>query len=668
MKYFNEEADLSSDPHVFAIANEAFQGLKDGSNQSLVISGESGAGKTETTKQCLNYLAHIAGSSNGVQTKILLASPILEAWGNAKTLRNNNSSRFGKFIEIWFDNNYRIIGSSNTTYLLEKSRVVFQEIDERNYHVFYQLLQGCSSELSNELNLSEMIQNPSSVRYINQSGCITIDDVNDAKDYHEAQDALVQLGFNSTEIKALSTIIAAVLHIGNVDFIPKGSNSDESEYDPKLVHHLDIFIKLVGCDPDLMKQSLLTRKIQSGGKRGSINFSPYSIPQAINTSNVESIGLVANEALQQHFNTNIFRVEMELYKSEDIPIPDLNYKDNQDVLDLIMKKPIGLIPVLDEEGVVPKGSWEGFLTKIIKHHQTSIRFKNKHITKEFTVVHYAGEVTYDPKLFLIKNKDTLTQEIVEILSLSSVPIISELFTEIVVPISESSSASSTVITNSPPKRGSTTNTANKLTVGKKFSIQLEALIQNLNSTKPHYIRCIKPNDKKKPDIFMSDLTNEQLTYSGVFEAVIILQSGYPFRLSLFDFRSKYHMLILKTDDRNLIFQPNNPSLLRKQCGHLVDLAIKYAEVAILARNMPDMDKYSNILLDICNRFNLISHSDKTIASDEGIVARSLYTAMLVEVEVVQVLHELLKDKTLIFDKFPLIIRAFDKAKESISFE
>lgn len=174
-RYAEGVLNLSENPHVFAMAHDAHMGLQMGKNQSLIISGESGAGKTEATKQCLSYLASVAGSSTGLQNKILQASPILEAWGNAKTLRNNNSSRFGKFIEIWFGDSYEIVGSSNTTYLLEKSRVVFQEEGERNYHIFYQLLFGAPEELKAELLLQDMSLAANTVNYINQSGCVQIE-------------------------------------------------------------------------------------------------------------------------------------------------------------------------------------------------------------------------------------------------------------------------------------------------------------------------------------------------------------------------------------------------------------------------------------------------------------------------------------------------------------
>jgi myosin heavy subunit len=277
-RYKNREYNLSDQPHVFAISHDAFRDLSLGQNQSLIISGESGAGKTEATKQCLNYLAFIAGSSSGIQDRILKASPILEAWGNAKTLRNNNSSRFGKYIEIWFDHHYSIIGSSNTTYLLEKSRVVRQESGERNYHVFYQLLKGASYKqlLDFQLLSSPESKTPTieSFNLLNQSGCIHIDDVDDAKDYIDANNAFHDIGFTQDEQLSLYRIIAAILHMGNVAFV-EGAG-DESQVDENTTSHFNYCADLLCADGDEFKRALLFRKISSGGKRKSVVLAPYS--------------------------------------------------------------------------------------------------------------------------------------------------------------------------------------------------------------------------------------------------------------------------------------------------------------------------------------------------------------------------------------------------------
>jgi hypothetical protein len=266
---------------------------------------------------------------------------------------------------------------------------------------------------------------------------------------------------------------------------------------------------------------------------------------------------LANEALQQHFNFNIFQAEMEFYRSEDIAIPNLDYQDNQDVLDLIVKRTGGIIAMLDEEGVVPNGTVEGFLNKATKAFANHKRFVSKSRTREFAIRHYAGEVIYDPTLFLSKNKDTISQDIIDVMKESNNPFVARLFADSDISSSSSSAAGQTInkaLAGKEVKGGSSASSANKQTVGRKFSIQLESLMATLNKTQPHYIRCIKPNQLKRPNIFDSETSNEQLTYSGIFEAVIIMQNGYPFRLPLAEFLKRYHMLVVdETIRRTQIF-------------------------------------------------------------------------------------------------------------------
>lgn len=249
-------------------------------------SGESGAGKTEATKQCLSYLAFLAGSASGIQSKILKASPILEAWGNAKTLRNNNSSRFGKFIEIWFDSNCTISGSSNTTYILEKSRVVFQEKDERNYHVFYQLLKGATPQLLAELELTDIAANPTKAFYINQSGCIDIDNVDDAADFQEVNDAFRDVGFSADDQRSLYTIVAGILHLGNVVYVAHEENPDESVITPESHVWLERAARRLGVEVEFVKKALLYKMIRSGNaRRTSVAFAPYKLDAAYENKN-----------------------------------------------------------------------------------------------------------------------------------------------------------------------------------------------------------------------------------------------------------------------------------------------------------------------------------------------------------------------------------------------
>lgn len=272
--------------------------------------------------QCLNYLAFCAGSSNGIQEKILSASPILEAWGNAKTLRNNNSSRFGKFIGIWFDDRTcsTITGSSNTTYILEKSRVVFQEHGERNYHVFYQLLSGASAAELSEFGIQEFAGEPDMVRYINQSGCVTIEEVDDGADYNETNMAFDEIGFEpGAERGALYRIISGILLLGNIDFEVNPSNSEESRIrlDGQSEEWLRRCAAQFQIDADMLRRALLFKKIQSGGgKRTSIAFASY-LPDAA----AESRDALTKEIYSRCFDWIVGKINTLVRSSPHSPDP-----------------------------------------------------------------------------------------------------------------------------------------------------------------------------------------------------------------------------------------------------------------------------------------------------------------------------------------------------------
>jgi myosin I len=238
-------------------------------------------GKTEATKQCLNYLATVAGSASGVQERILLANPILESWGNAKTLRNNNSSRFGKFIEILLSTNSEIVGASNTTYLLEKSRVVFQELGERSYHVFYQLLFGAPDKLIADLGLSHFRAHPEQAHYINQSGCLQIEGIDDTADFREMETALSVVGFSDSDINTLHEIIAGILHLGNLSFNENPTDSEGCVISNQPENFLIHATRLLGVDAATFNRALLFKSVRSGSKRKSVTFSPYTPKLAV---------------------------------------------------------------------------------------------------------------------------------------------------------------------------------------------------------------------------------------------------------------------------------------------------------------------------------------------------------------------------------------------------
>lgn len=295
------DADMSSHPHVFGIAYDAYSALcDDNTDQSILVSGESGSGKTETTKQCLNYLAFATNTksaqagSNNITDKILKASTILEAFGNARTVRNNNSSRFGKFIEIWFNdspngirsNTKQILGSSNTTYLLEKTRVVHQDPDERNYHIFYQLLTGASPSLAQELLLGSMANNVDQARILNQSGCTRIPGVDDAKEFLQVDGTFDSLGFSREEKSYIYHSIASCLHLGNVVFQPNDGNSDACQIEPstRSKQAFTNAASLLGLDPEKLERGILFKVVQTGGfgaaankKKTSFVHAPYQL-------------------------------------------------------------------------------------------------------------------------------------------------------------------------------------------------------------------------------------------------------------------------------------------------------------------------------------------------------------------------------------------------------
>ena len=308
-QYANGNKSLSDDPHVFAKALDAHFGLQFGKNQSLIISGESGAGKTESTKQCLSYLAFAgaqgksanADSDLPVQTRILQASPILEAWGNAKTLRNDNSSRFGKFIEIWFNTSFQIIGATNTTYLLEKSRVIFQAKGERNYHAFYQLLLGSPPNLRSELHLNKFSADVNMVEYLNKSECIRLSGVDETASFQEVQQAYSMLGINADEVTNLYRVLAGVLHMGNIKFDTNANNADEIivVMNESFTAVLDLF----GLEMESYKRALTFKKIQSG-RRASSTYTPLNIATATDI-NVAKINKLVNNSTTNSTTGNL---------------------------------------------------------------------------------------------------------------------------------------------------------------------------------------------------------------------------------------------------------------------------------------------------------------------------------------------------------------------------
>ncbi|KAK8524791.1 hypothetical protein V6N13_015796 [Hibiscus sabdariffa] len=554
-------------PHVFAVGDAAYRAMiNEGKSNSILVSGESGAGKTETTKMLMRYLAFLGGRSGvegrTVEQQVLESNPVLEAFGNAKTVRNNNSSRFGKFVEIQFDKNGRISGAAIRTYLLERSRVCQISDPERNYHCFYLLCAAPPEDIERY-----KLGNPKTFHYLNQSSCYELDGVNDAHEYLATRRAMDIVGINDEQQEAIFRVVAAILHLGNINFA-KGKEIDSSVIkDEKSRFHLNMTAELLRCDAQSLEDALIKRVMvtpeevitrsldpeNAVSSRDALAKTIYSrlfdwLVDTINVSigqdpNSKSIiGVLdiygfesfkcnsfeqfcinfTNEKLQQHFNQHVFKMEQEEYTKEEINWSYIEFVDNQDVLDLIEKKPGGIISLLDEACMFPKSTHETFAQKLYQTFKNNKRFiKPKLSRTDFTISHYAGEVNYQANQFLDKNKDYVVAEHQALLTASACSFVRSLFP----PLPEESSKSSKFSS-----------------IGSRFKLQLQSLMETLSATEPHYIRCVKPNNVLKPAIFENSNVIQQLRCGGVLEAIRISCAGYPTRRTFYDFLNRFGLL------------------------------------------------------------------------------------------------------------------------------
>ncbi|KAL9248001.1 hypothetical protein vseg_021368 [Gypsophila vaccaria] len=559
-------------PHVFAVADVAYRAMiNEGKSNSILVSGESGAGKTETTKMLMRYLAFLGGRSSTegrtVEQQVLESNPVLEAFGNAKTVRNNNSSRFGKFVEIQFDKRGRISGAAIRTYLLERSRVCQISDPERNYHCFYLLCAAPQEEVE-----KYKLQYPKSFHYLNQSKCYELDGISDARDYLATRRAMDIVGISEKEQEAIFRVVACILHLGNIDFA-KGQEIDSSVLkDDKSKFHLKTVSELLMCDPQALEDALLKRvmitpeevikrsldPLNATVSRDGLAKTIYSrlfdwLVDKINVSIGQDpnskclIGVLdiygfesfkhnsfeqfcinfTNEKLQQHFNQHVFKMEQEEYTKEKIDWSYIEFVDNQDVLDLIEKKPGGIIALLDEACMFPKSTPETFASKLYQTYKNHKRLiKPKLSRTNFIISHYAGEVLYQSDQFLDKNKDYVVPEHQDLLTSSKCSFVAGLF---------------------PPVPEETTKSSNKSSkfssIGSRFKVQLQQLMETLSSTEPHYIRCIKPNNRLQPAIFENVNILQQLRCGGVLEAIRISCAGYPTRRPFFEFLNRFGLLV-----------------------------------------------------------------------------------------------------------------------------
>ncbi|KAL5247554.1 hypothetical protein ACHWQZ_G019434 [Mnemiopsis leidyi] len=576
-------------PHIYAIANEAFRNIwKSGESQCVLISGESGAGKTESTKMILDFLSAMGAKNNNgekslVSSRILSSSPILEAFGNAKTVYNHNSSRFGKFIQLFFAEDGNIVGGNISHYLLEKNRTVGQNPSERNYHIFYQLLLGITEPLKSKLCLDD----PKHFRYVSAAGAVRDpnceDDINmpnndallwvdDKNDFKEVMTSFEVMGLSNQVVEEILTILAGILHLGNVTFHMDGgaqiSDRDAVERAAQFlsVNTEQLIESLTHNKREMRGEVFLSplNEEQALASRDSITMAVYShlfdwIIQRINSrikspkTPFSSIGVLdifgfenfavnrfeqfninfANEKLQQFFNKHIFSLEQLEYNQEGIPWSDIDWTDNAGCIDLVERK-MGVFSVIDEESRFPKGTDKSMLEKLHNANAKNPFYIKPKITgPDFGIRHYAGDVIYNTVGFLEKNRGSFRDDLITLLKDSKSDFMYDLF--------EGVKLSTERGGRGKPKAA---------TVASSFKESLSSLMTTLSSSNPFFIRCVKPNARKQANDFQNQLMINQLRYSGMMQTVVIRRSGYPVRRLYSDFCSRYQPLLASIYTKN----------------------------------------------------------------------------------------------------------------------
>uniref|UniRef100_A0A8C1XCL1 Myosin VIIBb n=1 Tax=Cyprinus carpio TaxID=7962 RepID=A0A8C1XCL1_CYPCA len=546
-------------PHIFAIADSCYFNMRRNKrNQCCIISGESGAGKTESTKLILQFLAAVSGQHSWIEQQIIHANPVLEAFGNAKTIRNDNSSRFGKYVEIFFNKEGAIEGAHMEQYLLEKSRVCHQAPHERNYHIFYCMLSGMQSDHKKTLSLGDASQ----FKYLTEGDCLTCDGRDDADEFGRIRAALKILTFSDRDCWEIFKLLAAILHMGNIDFQSTTMNNMDS-CDVLSSSHFSVTAKLLEVGDAALDKSLTHRSFMTNRE---IVTKPLSSEQATSTRDTfakamygrlfvwmftkvnsaihkpqtdepsytrKSIGLLdifgfenfpqnsfeqlcinyANEHLQQFFVRHIFKLEQDEYSKEGISWKRIAFSDNQKTLDLLAIKPLNILALIDEESTFPKGTDATMLNKMNTEHSGNklyMSFKGNH-GMSFGVKHFAGTVYYDCEGFLEKNRDALSMDILGVIQKSSNKLLKLIF-----------------------EKEMNTNS---------FRQSLDSLMKALALCQPFFIRCFKPNDKKMPMVFDRNLCMQQLRYSGMLDTIKIRKLGYPIRHTFKDFLQRYRVLL-----------------------------------------------------------------------------------------------------------------------------
>ncbi|XP_050533202.1 myosin heavy chain, muscle isoform X33 [Daktulosphaira vitifoliae] len=584
-------------PHIFAISDGAYVNmLTNKENQSMLITGESGAGKTENTKKVIAYFATVGASTKkedeasgaskkkgSLEDQVVQTNPVLEAFGNAKTVRNDNSSRFGKFIRIHFGPSGKLAGADIETYLLEKARVISQQALERSYHIFYQIMSGSVKGVKDMCMLTDNIYD----YYTVSQGKITIPGMDDGEEFQLTDQAFDVLGFTQEEKNDIYKITAAVMHMGGMKFKQRGreeqAEADGTEEGARVA-------KLLGVDCDDLYKNLLKPRIKVGNEfvtqgrnKDQVAYSvgamskgmfdrlfKFLVKKCNETLDTQQkrqhfIGVLdiagfeifdfngfeqlcinfTNEKLQQFFNHHMFVLEQEEYKREGIEWTFIDFgMDLQQCIDLI-EKPMGILSILEEESMFPKATDKTFEEKLNTNHLgKSPNFRKPAPPKpgcqaaHFALAHYAGVVSYNITGWLEKNKDPLNDTVVDQFKKGSNKLLVEIFADH--PGQSGGDAGAGGGKGGRGKKG-----GGFATVSSSYKEQLNNLMTTLKSTQPHFVRCIIPNELKQPGVIDSHLVMHQLTCNGVLEGIRICRKGFPNRMVYPDFKMRYKILYPK---------------------------------------------------------------------------------------------------------------------------
>ncbi|GKY97418.1 hypothetical protein MPSEU_000700300 [Mayamaea pseudoterrestris] len=611
----NKELMRHSGKHSRGASIATVAGRDNPTDQSILVSGESGAGKTVTTKIVLNYLAMLSKRKSdtlfspthgsliedvSIEAQVLQSNPILESFGNARTIRNDNSSRFGKYIDIRFTRSGKLSGASIETYLLEKVRLIHLGLGERNYHVFYQFLASATPKERNQFFLGRL--HPSEFKLLSQSGTFDRrDHVSDEANHQEMLDAMITIGFMPETIQSLMRLIVGILFCGNMSFTPSRDNESCRLDDTSAARAC---ATLLGITFEGLAAALTARVIIAGDEIVHTSLTIDSAQKAmealikslygalfdfvvtkVNESIVDdrsdqsrhaSIGVLdifgfetfeknsfeqlcinyTNEALQQQFNKYVFKLEQQEYEKEGIMWKFISFPDNQDVLDLIDKKHVGILALLDEQCILPRSDDQKYTRYLYGRSDKHPRFSatsSQRVDHLFSIEHYAGYVEYTTGGWIEKNKDQLPAASSDLLKSSSFEFIEEIQKNI---RAEDRGGRGTVATKS---------------VSSQFSTQLRELRSRIDETVPHYIRCLKPNDDLAPDYFEPKNVVEQLRCGGVLEAVRVSRAGYPTRYPHDVFLARYEILADTTDNspQSPVFSPSRQDEKESQLKRLI---------------------------------------------------------------------------------------------------